>query len=212
MCVAGIRAGTQHGRRFRADQRDDDPALPAAELHGHGLSRDQAGDHRHRDDVRHVSARIRRSRTGPARRRSSSAGGAVRFENVDFDYDPARQILRGVSFEVPAGKTVAIVGPSGAGKSTISRLLFRFYEPSAGRITIDGQDIAAVTQALAARGDRHGAAGHRAVQRHDRLQHPLRPLATRATRKCGPPRAMRRSTASSARCRTATTRRSASAA
>jgi ATP-binding cassette subfamily B protein len=72
--------------------------------------------------------------------------GAVRFENVEFSYDPARKILRGVSFEAPAGKTIAIVGPSGAGKSTISRLMFRFYEPSAGRITIDGQDIGAVTQ------------------------------------------------------------------
>jgi ATP-binding cassette, subfamily B, heavy metal transporter len=72
--------------------------------------------------------------------------GAVRFENVEFNYDPDRKILRGVSFEAPAGHTVAIVGPSGAGKSTISRLLFRFYEPSAGRITIDGQDISRVTQ------------------------------------------------------------------
>jgi ATP-binding cassette, subfamily B, heavy metal transporter len=75
------------------------------------------------------------------------SAGAVRFENVEFSYDPGRKILRGVSFEAPAGKTIAIVGPSGAGKSTISRLLFRFYEPSAGRITIDGQDIGAVTQA-----------------------------------------------------------------
>jgi len=73
--------------------------------------------------------------------------GAVRFENVEFHYDAARPILRGVSFEAPAGHTIAIVGPSGAGKSTISRLLFRFYEPSSGRITIDGQDIRAVTQA-----------------------------------------------------------------
>ena len=73
--------------------------------------------------------------------------GTVRFENVEFNYDPGRKILRGVSFEAPAGKTIAIVGPSGAGKSTISRLLFRFYEPGAGRITIDGQDISAVTQA-----------------------------------------------------------------
>ena len=73
--------------------------------------------------------------------------GAVRFEDVEFNYDGSRKILRGVSFEAPAGRTVAIVGPSGAGKSTISRLLFRFYEPAAGRITIDGQDIADVTQA-----------------------------------------------------------------
>ncbi len=72
--------------------------------------------------------------------------GAVRFENVEFAYDPARPILRGITFDAPAGHTIAIVGPSGAGKSTISRLLFRFYEPTSGRILIDGQDIGAVTQ------------------------------------------------------------------
>ncbi len=72
--------------------------------------------------------------------------GAVRFENVEFAYDAARPILRGISFDAPAGHTIAIVGPSGAGKSTISRLLFRFYEPTSGRILIDGQDIRAVTQ------------------------------------------------------------------
>ncbi|HLX99227.1 MAG TPA: ATP-binding cassette domain-containing protein, partial [Roseiarcus sp.] len=72
--------------------------------------------------------------------------GAVSFENVAFAYDPGRLILRGVSFEARAGRTLAIVGPSGAGKSTISRLLFRFYEPSAGRVLVDGQDIRAVTQ------------------------------------------------------------------
>src|SRR6201998_3505643 len=73
--------------------------------------------------------------------------GHVRFDDVRFSYDPDRQILKGLSFEVPAGKTVAIVGPSGAGKSTISRLLFRLYDISGGRITIDGQDIREVTQA-----------------------------------------------------------------
>jgi ABC-type transport system involved in Fe-S cluster assembly fused permease/ATPase subunit len=72
--------------------------------------------------------------------------GAIRFENVQFAYEPERQILKGFSFEVPAGKTVAIVGPSGAGKSTISRLLFRFYDVTGGRILIDGQDIRDVTQ------------------------------------------------------------------
>jgi ATP-binding cassette, subfamily B, heavy metal transporter len=72
--------------------------------------------------------------------------GNVRFDDVRFSYDPERQILKGLSFEVPAGKTVAIVGPSGAGKSTISRLLFRLYDVSGGRILIDGQDIRSVTQ------------------------------------------------------------------
>jgi ABC-type transport system involved in Fe-S cluster assembly fused permease/ATPase subunit len=75
------------------------------------------------------------------------AGGAIRFEGVDFSYDGKRAILEGVDFEVPAGKTVAVVGASGAGKSTLGRLLFRFYDVRRGRITIDGQDIRDVTQA-----------------------------------------------------------------
>jgi ABC-type transport system involved in Fe-S cluster assembly fused permease/ATPase subunit len=73
--------------------------------------------------------------------------GEVTFENVSFAYDPERAILKDVSFTVPAGQMVAIVGPSGAGKSTISRILFRFYELSGGRVLIDGQDIRDVTQA-----------------------------------------------------------------
>lgn len=72
--------------------------------------------------------------------------GAVSFRDVHFAYDPERPILKGISFDVPAGKTVAIVGPSGAGKSTLSRLLYRFYDIQDGAITIDGQDIRTVTQ------------------------------------------------------------------
>ncbi|MBA8841182.1 ABC transporter ATP-binding protein/permease [Ochrobactrum sp. RH2CCR150] len=72
--------------------------------------------------------------------------GAIRFDDVHFAYDSSRPILKGISFEVPAGKTVAIVGPSGAGKSTISRLLFRFYDIQSGSVTIDGQDVRDVTQ------------------------------------------------------------------
>jgi len=72
--------------------------------------------------------------------------GMIRFENVVFAYEPARPILKGLSFAVPAGRTIAIVGPSGAGKSTVSRLLFRFYDVTGGRISIDGQDIRDITQ------------------------------------------------------------------
>lgn len=72
--------------------------------------------------------------------------GVVRFENVSFSYEAERKILKNLSFEIPAGKMVAIVGPSGAGKSTISRILFRFYDIQGGRVTVDGQDIRDVTQ------------------------------------------------------------------
>ena len=72
--------------------------------------------------------------------------GAIRFDNVQFGYDPGREILQGLDIDIPAGTSCAIVGPSGAGKSTIARLLYRFYDPSAGRILIDGQNIAEVGQ------------------------------------------------------------------
>ena len=72
--------------------------------------------------------------------------GHVRFDHVSFAYDPARPILQDVSFDIPPGKTVAIVGPSGAGKSTLARLLYRFYDINAGAITIDGQELRSVTQ------------------------------------------------------------------
>ena len=73
-------------------------------------------------------------------------GGHVRFEDVHFGYEPSREILTGLSFDAPPGTRLAIVGPSGAGKSTIARLIYRFYDPTAGRILVDGQDIGEVTQ------------------------------------------------------------------
>jgi len=82
----------------------------------------------------------------PGAQELAIAQGSIAFKDVHFSYDPARPILKGISFEVPAGKTVAIVGPSGAGKSTISRLLYRFYDIQDGAITIDGQDVRDVTQ------------------------------------------------------------------
>src|SRR5256714_645613 len=85
-------------------------------------------------------------RDAPGARPLAVGRGAIRFEGVAFAYDADRPILKGLTFEVPAGKTVAVVGPSGAGKSTISRLLFRFYDITGGRIVIDGQDIRDVQQ------------------------------------------------------------------
>ena len=75
------------------------------------------------------------------------SAGHVRFENVSFGYDAGRPILRDLELDVPAGSTLAVVGPSGAGKSTLARLLYRFYDLTGGRITVDGQDIAQVRQA-----------------------------------------------------------------
>ncbi|GHC15700.1 metal ABC transporter permease [Gemmobacter nanjingensis] len=74
------------------------------------------------------------------------AGGHVRFEGVQFAYDSERPILKGVDIDIPAGQTIALVGPSGSGKSTIGRLLFRFYDVTGGRVTIDGQDLRDITQ------------------------------------------------------------------
>jgi ATP-binding cassette subfamily B protein len=93
-----------------------------------------------------VLAREAEVKDAPGAQPLKVASGAIRFENVKFAYEPDRPILQGLSFEVPAGKTVAVVGPSGAGKSTLSRLIYRLYDVGEGRITIDGQDIAGVTQ------------------------------------------------------------------
>jgi ATP-binding cassette subfamily B protein len=89
----------------------------------------------------------REIRDAPDAKPLQVSGGHVRFEDVHFGYEPDREILKGLSFDAPPGTRLAIVGPSGAGKSTIARLLYRFYDPTAGRICIDGQNIADVTQA-----------------------------------------------------------------
>ena len=94
-------------------------------------------------DLLEVAAEVE---DGPDARPLEIGSGAIAFRDVHFAYDPARPILKGVSFEVPAGKTVAVVGPSGAGKSTLSRLLYRFYDVQQGAVTIDGQDVRDVTQ------------------------------------------------------------------
>jgi ATP-binding cassette subfamily B protein len=82
----------------------------------------------------------------PGARALAAGAGEVRFDAVRFGYRPDREILKGVSFAVPPGRTLAIVGPTGAGKSTISRLLFRFYDTNDGRVLVDGQDVREVTQ------------------------------------------------------------------
>ncbi len=100
-------------------------------------------------DIEHMFSILERNpeiKDKPGAKPLEVRAASIRFENVQFAYEPDRAILKGLSFEVPAGHTVAVVGPSGAGKSTISRLIFRFYDVTGGRITIDGQDIREVTQ------------------------------------------------------------------
>ena len=121
-------------------------------------------------------------------------GGAIRFENVSFATIPTARSSRASASRCRPGRRVAIVGPSGAGKSTISRLLFRFYDLMRGRILIDGQDIRDVTQSSLRARHRHGAAGHRAVQRHDRATISATAAGLRATPRSRRRRALPRST------------------
>jgi ATP-binding cassette subfamily B protein len=99
------------------------------------------------DKMFNLMEREREVADAPGAMPLSVQGAQVAFRHVNFAYDPARPILKDISFEIPAGKTVAVVGPSGSGKSTLARLLFRFYDVQQGQIEIDGQDIRQVTQA-----------------------------------------------------------------
>ena len=214
MVMAGYGVVARHHDRgrLRGGQRLPDPALHAAQLAGLRLSRDQAMRWSNMEKMfglLDVQAEIADKPGAPA---LEVAGGEIVFDHVDFHYEKARPILHDVSFRVPPGDTVAIVGSSGAGKSTISRILFRFYDVAA-RQRPDRRPGHPRRHAVEpAGGDRRGAAGHRAVQRHDLLQHRLRPARRHAARRSRRRRGWRASTTSSWPCRTATTRRSASAA
>ena len=129
--------------------------------------------------------------------RSRRRGAEVRFEHVDFAYEPNRQILFDVSFAIPAGRTVAVVGPSGSGKSTLARLLYRFYDVTAGASRVDGQDIRDVSrQSLRAL---IGIVPQDTVLFNDthRIQHRLRAARRDRKRRSSPRRGSRRSTTSS---------------
>jgi ABC-type transport system involved in Fe-S cluster assembly fused permease/ATPase subunit len=115
----------------------------------------------------------------------------VEFVDVGFAYEANRQILHEVDFKVGAGRTVAVVGHSGSGKSTLARLLFRFYDARQGSVRINGSDLRQLHPGQPACGDRHRAAGHRAVQRHHLLQHPVRPARANRARRSSPPRQRR---------------------
>ena len=184
----------------------------AAQLHGHDLPRDQTGADRHRRHVPDPRPQPGdRGQAGRAAARRHGRRGAVRGRALRLRPGPADPARASASRCRP-GKTVAIVGPSGAGKSTISRLLFRFYEPQRGRILIDGQDIARGQQASLRAAI--GMVPQDTVLFNDTIGYNIRYGRWDATPARGARggRAWRRSTASSRPCRRATTRRSASAA
>jgi ABC-type multidrug transport system fused ATPase/permease subunit len=111
--------------------------------------------------------------TGAGGAQAGAVDASVRFDHVSFAYDAARPILYDISFEIPAGQTVAVVGPSGSGKSTLARLMFRFYDAQQGPDLDRGAGHPGGDAVQRAPGDRHRAAGHGAVQRHGGIQHRL---------------------------------------
>ncbi len=162
-------AGKDNRRALCDGEFADAAALHAAELHGHGLSRDQTG----LTDIERMMEVLEQNpevADRPGARTLAVAGGAVRFEHVRFGYDPERVILKDVSFDVPAGKMVAIVGPSGAGKSTIGRLLLRFLRRNERSDHHRWAGYPRRHAVVASLGHRRGAAGYRALQRYDFLQ------------------------------------------
>jgi ABC-type transport system involved in Fe-S cluster assembly fused permease/ATPase subunit len=140
----GLEQGAVHHWRRRAGEHAARPALPATGHARHGLSHDPAGADRHGGDVR-PDRHACRNRTRRVRDRSTSAPEKCNSRMCASAMTPIAK-LHGLSLSMPPGHTLAIVGPTGAGKSTIARLLYRFYDVQGGRITIDGQDIAQVSQ------------------------------------------------------------------
>ncbi len=139
--------------------------------------------------------------TRPAPASSTPIDGAVDLDGVHFGYGDGREVLHGLDLHVAAGQTVALVGHTGAGKSTIVKLLARFYDPTAGAIRIDGQDLRDVTQSLAAPAARHRAAGGLPVRATDPREHRLRAARGDARRGARGGHARSAPTASSRRCR-----------
>ncbi len=138
--------GGAHQRRHAGRrQRDPDPALPAAEP-ARTVYREITQALVDMEAMFRLLHQPIEVTDKPGAPDLVVTGGAIAFKDVVFAYEPARTVLKGISFTVPAGKTVAVVGPSGAGKSTISRILYRFYDIKSGSVTIDGQDIRDVTQ------------------------------------------------------------------
>ncbi len=137
--------------------------------------------------------------------------GDVGFHDVHFSYVPERPVLPDLSLSVPAGQTVALVGTTGAGKTTIAKLIARFYDPTAGSVTLDGIDLRDVTQSRAAAPRRDGHPGELHVRRDGRRQHPIRPSRRHRCRGgCGR-RSRSARTGSSTRCPKGTTPMSPSA-
>ena len=203
--------GRRHGRRAGRVRRGAEQLLrpdPAALAALHDLPGGHGGA---RQDLRAARRGARPRRRARTRSSSPRLRGELRFEDVSLRATAARTPSArcdDIDLHVPPGQTVALVGATGAGKSTFAKLVARFYDPTEGRVLVDGHDLRDVAAALAALADGHRPAGGVPVQRHDPREHRVRPrrTATRRGPRSRPPRARSARTTSSRRSSTATTR------